>query len=132
MINKIIKKLFSKTYADNSMYLPKEEVAKFTLKVDGIDLGNLSCKDGVWEFHYTDAFKMHNEYNRIVGFPDLDKNYHSNTLWPFFRVRIPGLKQPAIKEIISNEHINANNEVELLKRFGRKTISNPYELFPVA
>jgi len=49
-------------------------------------------------------------------------------LWPFFGIRIPGLKQPAIQEILRNENIETDNDVELLKRFGQKTISNPYEL----
>lgn len=132
MIQKIIKKLFSKNGEDDIISLPVDEIAKFALKVDGMDLGKLSCKDGVWEFNYEEAFKHNEEYNRIVGFPDLNKSYHSHTLWPFFRVRIPGLNQPLIKEIITNEHINPTNEVELLKRFGKKTISNPYVLIPIA
>ena len=67
-------------------------------------------------------------YNRIIGFPDLDKTYKSELLWPFFQVRIPGLKQPAIQEILKNEKIDEFNEVQLLKRFGKKIIANPYEL----
>jgi hypothetical protein len=58
----------------------------------------------------------------------LTKVYRKDSLWPFFLVRIPGLKQPAIKEIIEKENIDTENEVELLKRFGQKSISNPYEL----
>ena len=43
--------------------------------------------------------------------------------------RIPGLKQPAIKEILEKESIDKENEAALLVRFGRKTIANPYELY---
>ncbi|KAK6033622.1 hypothetical protein OSTOST_00220 [Ostertagia ostertagi] len=43
-------------------------------------------------------------------------------------IRIPGLKQPAIQEILKREKIDSGNDIELLKRFGQKTISNPYEL----
>ncbi len=46
----------------------------------------------------------------------------------FFQTCIPGLKQPAVKEILDKENINVENEAALLKRFGKKTISNPYEL----
>lgn len=67
-------------------------------------------------------------YNHIAGFSNLNKVYKNETLWPFFRIRIPGLKQPAVKEILKKENINETNELELLKRFGHKTISNPYEL----
>ena len=111
------------------MYLPNKEYAIFILKVDDLDLGVLRCENGEWIFRYTDEFKMHrDEYNRIIGFPDLDKEYRNEELWPFFRIRIPGLKQPAVQEIPKKENIDKDNEVQLLKRFGRKTIANPYEL----
>ena len=122
---------FSKNEEDSDMrvQLPKDEEAKFFLTVDDIRVGTLYCDKGEWFFKYTDEFKKHsNEYNRIVGFPDLDKTYQSETLWPFFQIRIPGLKQPAVQEILKKEQINIENEVELLKRFGRRTISNPYGL----
>jgi len=109
--------------------LPKDEAAKFILMVDGIRIGILYCEKGNWFFKYTDDFKNHSdEYNRIIGFPDLNKTYQSDTLWPFFQIRIPGLKQPAVQEILAKEKIDKANEVALLKRFGHKTISNPYEL----
>lgn len=109
--------------------LPKDEEAKFVLMVDDIRIGTLYCEKGIWYFKYTDDFKKNSDkYNRITGFPDLNKIYQSDMLWPFFQIRIPGLKQPAIQEILKNEKIDKGNEVALLKRFGRKTITNPYEL----
>jgi HipA-like protein len=131
MLSKI-KKWFSKDEdeLDMQVQLPKEEEAKFILKVDDILIGILYCQKGEWFFKYTDDFKKNTDkYNRITGFPDLDKTYHSENLWPFFQIRIPGLKQPAIQEILKKEKIDKANEVALLKRFGQKTITNPYELF---
>jgi HipA-like protein len=122
---------FSKSEDDFEMQvqLPKDEEAKFILMVDNIRIGILYCEKGEWYFKYTDDFKTHSdEYNRITGFPDLNKTYKSDTLWPFFQIRIPGLKQPAIQEILEKEKIDKENEVALLKRFGKKTITNPYEL----
>lgn len=126
----VFKRLFSKNQEDAAeTHLPVNEQATFQLKVDDITVGILQCEKGNWEFHYTDEFKKHtDEYNRIVGFSDLNKTYRNETLWPFFQTRIPGLKQPAVKEILEKEHIDEDNEVALLKRFGKKTISNPYEL----
>ena len=99
------------------------------MKVDTLCIGTLFCEKGDWYFKYAEDFKNHSdEYNLIVGFPDLNKTYKSNSLWPFFQIRIPGLKQPAIQEILKNEKIDQANEVALLKRFGEKTISNPYQL----
>lgn len=109
--------------------LPSDVSAQFLLSVDNIRVGSLSCKNGDWYYKYAEEFKKHSsEYNSIVGFPDLNKTYQSEILWPFFQVRIPGLKQPAIREILLKEKIDKSNEVDLLKRFGRKTIANPYEL----
>ena len=130
MLRKFIN-FFSKSGDDFEIeaQLPKGEEAKFVLKVDDILIGTLQCEDGVWYFKYSSDFKNYSDkYNRIIGFPNLEKTYQSETLWPFFQIRIPGLKQPAIQEIIAKENIDKNNEVALLKRFGYKSISNPYEL----
>ena len=126
----IFKKWFSKNDEDMAMRLPKAEQAKFILTVDNIEVGILNCQEGEWMFKYTEEFKKHTDkYKLIVGFPDVNKEYRSDTLWPFFRIRIPGLKQPAIKEILEKESIDKENEAALLVRFGQKTIANPYELY---
>jgi HipA-like protein len=126
MIQGIFNKFFSKGDQLHN-FDPVVENAVLTLKLNELIIGYLSCKDNEWTFVYSDEFRKQNEYHNIVGFPDLDEEYKSSELWPFFRIRIPGLKQPAIKEILEKEKIK-NNEYELLKRFGRKSISNPYEL----
>lgn len=125
----IFKRLFSKSDDLPETILPKEESATFKLKVDNLIIGTLHCENSVWEFKYTDEFKKQSDvYNPIAGFSNLDKTYKSDTLWPFFQTRIPGLKQPAVIEILSKENIDKNNEYQLLKRFGKKSINNPYEL----
>jgi HipA-like protein len=125
-----LKKFFSKSEGVEAK-LPLTEKDTFVLKVDDLDLGILQCENGEWLFHYTDEFKQHqDEYSRIIGFSDLNKEYKSHSLWPFFSIRIPGLKQPAIREILKEENIDEQNEAALLRRFGRKTIANPYELLP--
>lgn len=125
----IFKRLFSKTEDSPLISLPKEESAIFKLKVDNLIVGTLRCEDGIWEFKYTEEFKERSDiYNLIAGFSDLNKVYSSDSLWPFFQTRIPGLKQPAVIEILNKENIDKSNEYQLLKRFGKKSISNPYEL----
>jgi len=129
MLRKIINWFSKGEDLDLQVVLPKNEQAKFVLKVDDIRVGNLYCNQGEWFFKYSDEFKTHSDvYNRIIGFPDMDKTYKSELLWPFFQIRIPGLKQPAIQEILKRENIDQYNEVELLKRFGHKNVTNPYEL----
>lgn len=133
MIKKLIN-WFSKGEEDHGHTFgpDKNQNIDFILKVDDVEVAKLRCVNGIWEFQYTEGFKnqFFKEYNRIAGFPDLYKTYKRESLWPFFLIRIPGLKQPAIKEIIEKEKIDSNDEAALLKRFGKHSISNPYELIP--
>ncbi|MDP3928856.1 MAG: HipA N-terminal domain-containing protein [Bacteroidota bacterium] len=129
MLQKFFNFLSKEDDLEDFHQMPTNQNAKFILSVDKINIGHLICENGEWFFKYTNEFKNHaEEYKTIVGFPDLNKIYKSDALWPFFQVRIPGLKQPAIREVIENEKIDKDDKVELLKRFGQKTIANPYEL----
>jgi HipA-like protein len=125
---KKIKSWFSKDPDEESIVLPKEKEARFLLLVDNIKVGYLCSHNGDWYFEYSNDFKKETDYNLITGFPELNKVYKSDELWPFFRIRIPGLKQPSVIETLEKENIDKNDEVELLKRFGQRTIANPYEL----
>ena len=101
---------------------------KFLLKIQDLIIGYLSFNNGDWEFQYSEEFKNQKKYSRITGFSDLNKVYKSKILWPFFKIRIPGIKQPMIIEIIEAEKLDPKNEAILLRRFGKKTMSNPYIL----
>lgn len=104
---------------------------KFLLKLNRLNIGILSFdnKHQKWFFEYSSEFKQKSEdYNLIIGFPDLNSRYESKVLWPFFNLRIPGLKQPRIKEILKKENIDPTNDVKLLQRFGEKTLTNPFKL----
>lgn len=121
--------LFTKSDNDKAVRLSKEISAKFTLKIDDLVIACLSCTEGVWTFKYSEDFKKQSHiYHSIVNFPDLDKTYTSTVLWPFFRIRIPGMGQPAIQEILKKENIDKTNEAALLRRFGYRSIANPYIL----
>lgn len=119
---------------------PDQEVA-FMVMLDGQHIGTLELKQSRWYFSYSHFFKQQYEKAKsnpqkadfpapLFGFPDVDKPYDSDILWPFFAGRIPGLKQPEVKEILEREHIDKDDLVALLTRFGKKTISNPFELNP--
>lgn len=111
------------------LHLPREERQLFVLHIGNIPVGELTCQDGEWTFTYTVQFKSRrDEFYAIVGFPDLDKVYRSDTLWPFFLVRIPGLGQPEVQETIRRENLDATNEAQLLRRFGQRTLANPFTL----
>jgi len=91
-------------------------------------IGHLTVEEGKWVFRYAEDFRNQTKYARLTGFSDLNKVYKADVLWPFFKIRIPGLKQPMIRDIIEAEQLDESNEAILLKRFGKWSMSNPYIL----
>ena len=75
-------------------------------------------------------FRAQQKLRPLPIFPDVDKVYESKELWSFFRMRVPSLKQPSIRRIVDEQNIDSKDQVKLLKHFGRRTISNPFELVP--
>lgn len=128
MLGKLFKYLNQHSEGHEDLKTPTGIHAKFILKYEDIKIGYLELNDGIWKFSYSEAFKEQDDLRPIVQFPDKHKVYENEELWPFFTIRIPGLNQPSIEKILESENIDRSNEVELLKRFGQKTISNPYEL----
>jgi len=103
---------------------------RFELGYKELEIGTLLFKDGEWIFKYSEDFKTQNEIQALIDFPDKTRTYRSEDLWPFFLSRIPGLSQPAIRELLRQEEINEDDEAALLKRFGKTSISNPFTLVP--
>jgi hypothetical protein len=126
----LFKKIISKGETTNSSPVEFEFIGniKFTLKIRELHIGYLSIEDSQWVFRYSEEFKAQKKYARLTGFSDLNKVYSTQELWPFFKIRIPGLKQPMIRDIIKAENLDDSNEAVLLKRFGRESMSNPYIL----
>lgn len=107
---------------------PRDKYAVFTIHYKDLEIGELELKNGTWFFSYSEEFKNQDDINPLPDFPDADKVYENDELWPFFLIRIPSLKQPKVQKIISKEDIDSSSQVELLKRFGKKSISNPFQL----
>lgn len=107
---------------------PIAQAATFVLTYDALVVGHLQLKLGNWEFRYAPEFIEQTELQPLVDFPDLEKVYRSEDLWPFFIARIPSVEQPGIKETIEKEGLDARSDVELLRRFGKRTITNPFVL----
>ncbi len=123
-----LSKYFKNEEQPTELTTPENAHADFVLKFKDLTIGHLKHDDGKWVFHYSDEFKNQNKIDVLIDFPKKDNTYEQSTLWPFFAHRIPGLGQPQIQEIIKHESIDANNEIDLLRRFGRKSITNPFEL----
>ena len=123
-----LKKILFRQDGQEHLRTPQDETAEFLLRYRDLDVGHLSLHEGKWHFDYDDAFREKKGVCPIMDFPNLDKHYESDVLWPFFVVRIPGLGQPAIQRVIREENLDERNEAQLLKRFGKTTIANPFIL----
>ena len=63
-------------------------------------IGELAYSNGKWSFEYSSDFKSNRFAQPIIDFPDKEKKYTNEELWPFFATRIPSLNQPyQIKKI---------------------------------
>ena len=125
-----LKKLLSRQDGREHLLTPRGEEADFILQYDALDVGRLWLRGGVWHFKYTSAFQSQKDVQPLVDFPHPEKHYKSDALWPFFAVRIPSTEQPGVQRILAEENLDAVNEAQLLKRFGKTTISNPFNLEP--
>jgi HipA-like protein len=114
--------------ATSSPPMNSGQTATFRLLLRKLPVGVLSLRDGQWHFKYTDEFRQRKDLRPLVQFPLKEEAYTSEELWPFFGMRIPSLKQPSIQSTISREKIDQTDRVQLLRRFGKRTIANPYEL----
>jgi HipA N-terminal domain len=107
----------------------------FLLMYKGNQIGTLKFTGDRWVFIYSDWFKIQSGIKPFANFPDIDKEYVSEDLPPFFESRIPGLSQPQVEVFLQELKSKADitekeTKVALLKKFGRRTITNPFELQP--
>lgn len=131
MVKDILARLSSLFHRDEQIteLSPHKGVsAKFILSHPTTSIGELFFDGESWIFRYTDEFKKQSKLSPIVDFPDVDKEYKSIVLFPYFGFRIPSLSQPRIKKIVKQKQINPDNPVDLLKQFGQRTIVNAFDL----
>jgi HipA-like protein len=117
-----------KEEGQESLQTPTTVQQEFVLMYKSLEVGTLSINEGIWTFAYSENFKIQTDIRPLWDFSDINRIYRFDYLPPFFLQRIPSLEQPKVKEVLKKENIDAHNEVALLKRFGRATISNPYLL----
>ena len=124
-----LKKVFARLFWSESqqdVVLTADEDALFSLNLGKLLVGTLLYSDEMWHFSYSDEFKTQNCVLPLANFPSKDKEYSARELWPFFASRIPSNAQLQIDKDKPQENI-----VTLLRKFGRRTVANPYELRPV-
>jgi HipA-like protein len=110
------------------MVVPPGVKAEFSLYLDSLLVGTLVALDSKWQFVYSDQFKLKKELRPLVEFPDLDKIYVNEELWQFFASRIPSMEQPEVERLMAEGKIDDDDIIGLLRLFGKRTITNPFEL----
>jgi len=125
-----IKKLLGRPKGVEVVHTSKTKHASFGLLYNNLLVGVLELNNGIWKFYYAEPFKRQSDIAPLVNFPNVTKVYESEDLWPFFVSRIPSTNRPSVKEVIDKEHIDAGDLAALLGRFGKKTITNPFQLNP--
>lgn len=123
-LKKIVHLLWSES--KNDVVLAAENDAAFNINLGKLLVGTLLYSDEMWHFSYSNEFKIQNRIMPLANFPSKDKEYSARELWPFFASRIPSNAQLQIEKDEPQENI-----VALLKKFGRRTVSNPYEVYPI-
>lgn len=121
-INKVISRFFWSENQQDVFLAPDGDVT-FNVNLGKLLVGTLLYSGGTWHFSYSEEFKSQNKILPLVSFPSKDEEYTNKELWPFFSSRIPSNAQLQIENDRSTEDI-----VSLLKKFGRKTAANPFEL----
>lgn len=111
---------------------PPQEKSRFLLVYKQLSIGALEINEGVWKFNYSEEFRNQQVIIPLMDFPNTSKVYESTNLWPFFSSRIPSTNSPAVGEIVKKKKLDAANPVDMLSEFGRRTITNPFELMGVS
>ncbi|MCK9616673.1 MAG: HipA N-terminal domain-containing protein [Lentimicrobiaceae bacterium] len=124
-LKKILWKVDGMEFTDN----PVGSKGAFQLKYGKQVIGILSYENNQWTFEYSDEFKKNQVINLIIDFPDPNKVYTNEQLWPFFASRIPSLNQSFQFKKIDKANIKQDDSVGLLRLFGNETINNPFRLF---
>lgn len=114
--------LFWSQGAQKQFEIVESESFSFGLFYNQVKVGSLNYNDGIWTFEYTEDFKSQKTILPLINFPNKEKTYSSKDLWPFFASRIPSNAQ------LQKNEDEVPNLIDMLKKFGKNVISNPYVL----
>jgi len=110
--------------------IDRSKDSEFVLVLGRLPMLILSRNSEGWTMRYTVAFKNQNRIAALVPFPDVNKVYRSSELWPFFSVRIPSIARPEVERMVREERLDYDDVAAMLRRFGRKSVADPFELRP--
>jgi hypothetical protein len=121
MLDKVLRYLRGVSSGRGTEAIDRSNDAEFVLVLGRLPMLILSRNPQGWTMRYTEAFKKQSRIAPLVPFPDVNKVYRSPELWPFFSVRIPSIARP---------EVDYDDVAAMLRRFGRKSVADPFELRP--
>lgn len=107
---------------------PSRGDVSFNLHLDSLLVGTLSRDGDEWVFSYSWEFQNQRWAKPIVDFPQVDREYRSKELWPFFALRIPSLTQAHVQNYLREAGREEVDAADLMEQFGRRSIANPFVL----
>ena len=112
--------------------LPSEHALEVYLPVgdsERVLVGTLRRERSEVVFRYAPEFRRRGELPAIADFPEKDREYRSQTLWPFFEQRLPPIKRADVVRKLKSKSLSAQaDRFVLLAELGRTTLTSPYEL----
>ena len=118
-----------KTWGMNTVHAPSTTSVVQTLEIyrqsagENPLIGRLSCEDGEFIFRYDSNYKG----KPVSAFPDIEHEYRSKHLWPFFAVRIPPLDREDMRREIAKQSLREDQVIEILGSVAKVSVTNPYE-----
>lgn len=128
---KTLVKIWHRLGSDKAAFgrnLPAHSRRSFELWYDELKVGRLEEEPNGWHFAYSEDFQEQDCVQTLADFPKKTKSYRFNELWPFFASRIPSLEQPKVQRQLREEKIDVADTGALLRRYGKRSISNPFVL----
>jgi len=92
-------------------------------------IGTLSVGLHRFVFTYSPEFRR-SGMPVLPGFPDVDQTYESESLFPFFQLRIPPTTRDDVKRVLTEKAIRDDDVFEMLRVLGRRTAASPFTLVP--
>ena len=89
MLDKVLRFFRSVSSGRGTEAVDRSNNAIFVLVSGRLPMLVLSRNSDGWTMRYTDAFKDQSRVAPLVPFPDVNKVYRSQELWPFFRFEFP-------------------------------------------
>jgi HipA-like protein len=114
--------------AQRKFRVDEKKAHTFLLKYADLHVGTLTYTDQKWIFEYAQCLKDAKSMKPLANFPDINRRYTDDVLWPFFASRIPSLSRRRVLKRTKEEGIDKKDTISLLKLFGAKTLTNPFVL----